>query len=48
MRASAFFDANNIGYFEIYGVSARTGRGSIFRYFLRTSPNALHYNYISE
>jgi len=47
MRTSALFDAKNIGFFEIYRVSARTrgegfepvrtrGKGWIFRDFVRT------------
>jgi len=38
MRTFALFGAKNFGFFEIYGVSARTrGKGSIFRDFVRTS-----------
>jgi len=48
MRTSALFGAKNPGFFEIYGMSARTrgeglsefgqgGRGSIFFDFVRTS-----------
>jgi len=47
MLTCALFDAKNIGFVEIYGVSTRTGegikpvrttgRGSIFRDFVRTS-----------
>jgi len=36
MQTSALFDTKNSGFFEIFGVSART-RGSIFRDFVWTS-----------
>jgi len=37
MWTSALFRAKRFGIFEIYVVSARTRRGSIFRNFVRTS-----------
>jgi len=39
MRTSALFGAKNLGFFEIYGVYARTRREgeSIFHDFVRTS-----------